>query len=602
MTVNPDRHHRNDENPSPASSVTAAENTPLLRSDTSSITARDVSPSPTRSPGDDDSGQPPLGWKRGTCIILGMWVLIFLQASNMSGISTTQSTIASDLDAYAYAMWFTSSYLIAMSSTAPLIGRLSMIFSPGLMILTSSLFFSLGAIVTSIAPSFAVFIFGRVLCGIGSGGVMTLCMILVIQLTSKRRRGLWIGLVNAGFTFGVSFGAVVFGALLPVIGWRLLFASQSPLALLAGISLYLSLPARSPSQFPPSSSSSSSGSLSKIDYPGAVTLALTITLLLYSLSNTFSLFPLLLSLITFLSFLSLESSHPSPILPLSLLSSRPILLSCLAQLGFMASRWTVLFYSPIFVLAVRGLSPAVAGSVLIPTNLGFGLGGLLAGALHIRRAGSFYFPSVLSLVLFTLALLSVGFCSTAASPWQTYVAVVFFNGLFTGAAINYSLAHLLHVSVPEMHFIVTGLLATFRGFAGSFGTAVGGGVFARTLTRSLRAGFDRLDMDPGRGGGGGGFPAVGREKLITILTGSPAKVWEAGFLTDAERVVAVASYEKALQVLYKSAAAVCVVVLIMQMGTGWTAPVGKQEEEQEEEEEEERTREAVREADPSMEA
>jgi MFS family permease len=118
-------------------------------------------------------------------------------ASNMSGISTTQSTIAADLDAYESAMWFTSAYMISMSSVAPLAGRLAMIFSPATMILLSSACFSAGALVTALAPSFAVFILGRVMLGIGSGGIMTLCMILVIQLTSKKRRGLWIGLTNA---------------------------------------------------------------------------------------------------------------------------------------------------------------------------------------------------------------------------------------------------------------------------------------------------------------------------------------------------------------------------------------------------------------------
>lgn len=115
----------------------------------------------------------------------------------MSGISTTQSIIAADLDAYESAMWFTSAYMISMSSVAPLAGRLAMIFSPGTMVLFSSGFFSLGALVTALAPTFAVFILGRVLTGAGAGGIMTLCMILVIQLTSKRRRGLWIGLTNA---------------------------------------------------------------------------------------------------------------------------------------------------------------------------------------------------------------------------------------------------------------------------------------------------------------------------------------------------------------------------------------------------------------------
>ena len=72
------------------------------------------------------------------------------------------------------------------------------------------------------------------------------------------------------------------------------------------------------------------------------------------------------------------------------LKSRGALLSCLAQLGIMAARWMVLFYSPAYALAVRGWSPASAGSVLIPTNLGFAIGGILAGGLHIKRAGSFW--------------------------------------------------------------------------------------------------------------------------------------------------------------------------------------------------------------------
>lgn len=72
-----DRHRHGDHDGS-ATSTIAAEDTPLLHSETSSsLTARDASP-PTGPKPVDDSEQP-LGWKRTTCIVLSMWVLIFLQ-------------------------------------------------------------------------------------------------------------------------------------------------------------------------------------------------------------------------------------------------------------------------------------------------------------------------------------------------------------------------------------------------------------------------------------------------------------------------------------------------------------------------------------------
>ncbi|SPQ20956.1 a3cd8e07-eb26-4bbc-94d6-23fef38e34f5 [Thermothielavioides terrestris] len=566
-------------------STAASEETPLLRSDTSSSqTARDVSPASQRPPGGDGAAEQPLGWKRTACIVLSMWALIFLQASNMSGISTTQSNIAADLDAYESAMWFTSAYMISVSSVAPLAGRLSMIFSPATMILLASNCFALGAAVTAVAPTFAVFILGRVLLGIGSGGIMTLCMILVIQLTSNKRRGLWIGLTNAGFTIGVSSGAVVFGALLPVLGWRLLFAAQAPLALFAGLAVSLSIP-----PFAANGSVKDKTTLQKLaglDYAGAAALTTTIVLFLYGLSGTIQPVPILLSFVTLAVFLAVETRASDPVIPLSVLKSRGVLLSCFSQLGFMAARWTVLFYAPIFVLAVRGLSPAVSGSVLIPTNAGFGLGGLIVGALHIRHAGSFWLPALASLSLFSAALFVLAFVSNAAASAGVYVAVVFLNGLCTGAALNYTLAHLLHLSSPDVHFIVTGLLSTFRGFAGSFGTAIGGGVFTRTLRGALTEGFRRLD--------GGGELDKAREKLISVLIGSPAAVWKEGVLSAPERAVAVFGYERALEILYKSAAAACVLVLVMQAGTGWTGPA--------EQEEDDEFGEALAEGDRTMEA
>ncbi|KAK3392156.1 major facilitator superfamily domain-containing protein [Sordaria brevicollis] len=595
------RHNGNadeaDVSSSPTLTASAAETTPLLNSETASSYTIGNEPPPTSSP-PASQDEKPIGFARGLSIALSMWALIFLQASNMSGISTIQSTIASDLSAYDSAMWFTGVYLITSSSVAPLIGRLSTIFTPGLMVLISSLFFSVGALVTSQATNLTVFMAGRVLVGIGGGGIMTLALILVIQLTSKKRRGVWIGLTNAGFTIGMSTGAVVFGALLPVIGWRALFWMQAPLGLLGGLGVYASIPSFVMSTGTPLApgdmEKTNLQKLKGIDYAGAVTLTTTIVLLLYSLSGRTGIHftPLVSSFGTFGLFLLIESRYASdPIIPLHILRSRGILLSCLSQLGFMSARWTVLFYAPIFALAVRGASPALAGSILIPTNLGFGTGGLLVGWLHMTHADhttskGYWFPSLLSMTIFGLAILAMGWVSNAATHMSWYVAVVFVNGLATGAAVNYTMAHLLHLSHVREHFIVTGLLATFRGFAGSFGTAIGGGIFGRELRGSLYKGFETLE----------GLTKERMEKLVTVLVGSPARVHEpGGFLTVAERVVAIRGYENALRALYQSAAVLCVIVLLVQAGTGWTAGGVSPEEEREIEE-------AIAEHDGRMEA
>lgn len=497
----------------------------------------------------------------------------------MSGMTMIQGHVAEDLEAYEGAMWFTSVYLIVTASTGPLAGRLATIFPLRSMILGAAFFFTVGAVITSQAASFAVFLVGRTLTGIGGGCIMTLALILILQLTSRRRRGLFVGMVNAGFTIGISTGAIVFGVLLPLVGWRSLFLLQAPVAVVAGIGVYYSIPIFSPP--PPTKKmedrSTTWQKLKTIDYTGAVLLISSIVLFLYGLSGTIRPLPMILSIIPLGLFVLNEYKiAPDPLIPVSILQSRGVLLSCLSQLGLMSARWTIIAYAPIFVLAVRGLSPTVAGAVLVPTNLGFGVGGVLVGWLHVRRAGSFWLPCLVSICLFTFALLGLSLTSDAASPAWLYVVLVFANGFCTGAALNYTLAHLLHVSSPGTHYISTSLLATFRGFAGSFGTSIGGGIFTRRLRSELIVGFTELD---GHSGSGNSTLSPERETLIRRLVGGPNLVFGGG-LSEVERGVAIHGYEVALRVMYTSAVLLMVFVLLIQAGTGWTEPADQEDEEE----------------------
>lgn len=137
----------------------------------------------------------------------------------MSGMTMIQGQIADDINSHAAASWFTAAYLIPLSSFASLAGRLATIFSPRSLVIPVGILFAVGSLITARATSFAVLVIGRAIAGTGGAFVLGQCVIFVLELTTKRRRGLYIALVNSGFTMGVSFGAVVYGALLPAIGW-----------------------------------------------------------------------------------------------------------------------------------------------------------------------------------------------------------------------------------------------------------------------------------------------------------------------------------------------------------------------------------------------
>lgn len=119
---------------------------------------------------------------------------------------------------------------------------------------------------------------GRVVSGIGAAGILTISIILVLEFSGKERRGLLVGLVNAGYTSGVALGAVVAGALLPITGWRALFWMQTPFVLLAGTAVFFSIPKSFASGPQSSDTETIRQKLAKIDYVGAVTLVMRYSL------------------------------------------------------------------------------------------------------------------------------------------------------------------------------------------------------------------------------------------------------------------------------------------------------------------------------------
>lgn len=548
----------------------STEQTPLIANAEETTTFLDPeaeadNASPTNNPNPQDHhhtlANQSLTLTRTCLVVFALGCLMFIQATNISMLTTIQSAIASDLDAFEKTSWFTSVYLIMMSALGPLNGKLCSVFTPRVSIFISSIFLAVGSVISAFAKGFNTFVVGRAVTGIGASGVFTISIIVVLELTGSRRRGVGIGLLNSGYTLGVAVGATVAGALLSVTGWRALFWLQAPIALVGGGILLVAMPATftAGDQAEAEKDLSTFTRLKRLDYAGAVTLTTSLVLMLYALSapKHIPIWPLVLAVFVGITFVSNEIylAH-DPIIPVTLLKSRGLFLTCLGTTGFMMARWSVLFYAPTYALAVRQWTPSSAGAILIPTNSGFAIGGLLVGWLHVKRPGSFYLPTLVGYGLFPITLAVLAALSKATSPAWLFILVVFICGFTTGASLNYNLAHLLHITPKETHYVATALLATFRGFAGSFGAAIGGGLFTRTLDTSLQTQFAEQGLE--------------RAVLIRRLLGSPALV---GQLHGVEKQIAIVGYQDALRLLWIVMALAAVAVFFVQAGVGWRGDV-----------------------------
>lgn len=124
------------------------------------------------------------------------WVGVFLGAIDASIIATLSAPIASEFQSLSLLSWIATAYLIANAACQPLSGRMTDIFGRGPGLVFSNVLFSLGNLICGVAKNEQTMILGRVIAGIGGGGLMSISTFLGSDLVPLRKRGVVQGLGN----------------------------------------------------------------------------------------------------------------------------------------------------------------------------------------------------------------------------------------------------------------------------------------------------------------------------------------------------------------------------------------------------------------------
>jgi predicted MFS family arabinose efflux permease len=134
------------------------------------------------------------------------------------------------------------------------------------------LILAVGQLVTGTAKDLQAYLIGRVIMGVGTAGNFPVALIVIIDLTSVKRRGLFMGLLNTAFTTGIAFGGVLAAALEHRLNWRPVFWLQIPFAVLAGVGIFFLMPTTIKQNDDKSEPQTLAQKIKSIDYIGVVTL------------------------------------------------------------------------------------------------------------------------------------------------------------------------------------------------------------------------------------------------------------------------------------------------------------------------------------------
>lgn len=128
-------------------------------------------------------------------------------------------------------IWSISITLAMRPAGALLFGTLADRYGRRRPLLFCVLFFSIVTALTPFAPNYTAFLVLRALYGIGMGGYWGIGASLVMESTPSRWRGLFSGIMQAGYPLGYLLAAVALRAIEPYFGWQSMFLSGLWLAL-----------------------------------------------------------------------------------------------------------------------------------------------------------------------------------------------------------------------------------------------------------------------------------------------------------------------------------------------------------------------------------
>jgi len=405
-------------------------------------------------------------------IFTAVMVPMFMAMIDQTLLATATPVVAADFHNLFDTSWIGTAYMLASAVMIPVYGRLGDRYGRRRMLVTALAVFVVGSLVCGASQSMHQLIAGRVLQGLGAGGLMSLSFAIIGELVPPRQRASYQGYFAMNSMAANMLGPVIGGLVVAHASWRWLFFVNLPLGLLATWRLM---------QLPTSKANADAPGIS--DPAGLALFAAGTASLLFGLSSAghrFDWWSWLTALFVgggvlgWMALLGLERRRlrqgTAPFFPVDLLGDRPTRLLLSTAVLSTACLLALVFYLPVYLQLGLHTGAARSGLLLTPVLLGFILGGTLSG----RRLGRTGDPKPIPIAgqaLSCLAFVGLGF----APPHLGVLAVLgFMAGLGLGPTMPVVQVTVQTLAGRENLGAATALTTLSRTMGAALGTALTG--------------------------------------------------------------------------------------------------------------------------------
>ena len=419
--------------------------------------------------------------------------------------------------------WIMAAYLVANTIAAPVYGYLGDVLGRRRLMFVALGIYICAGIFCAFAPNVWFLIGGRLVQGLGGGGLMSLSQALVGEAVPARERGNFQGYLAGIGVSSTAIGPIMGGYVTEHLGWRFVFLFNVPIALLA-VFLTMRLVAR------PGKRKADW----RFDFQGLLLFVVFVLPVMFGLEQaqrlSASKLPLIFSLFLLAGFaffvlLRHERKVASPLLPITLIKRRAIWMSNLMVMFQGAMLSSLVTFLPIYVRVLRGAPPSSMGWLLLPMMFGISIGSIISGRLVSHTGRTMIIPSLAlipSTALLTVYALVMPNLSMNQMSWLLGLTALMLGSVMSVVQVTVQL-----VSGPQN----MGAGAASVQFARSVGAAFGTALFAAVLFATLSlmdpdaASYFAALLDSGPDGAGIADPARRAE-----LDGVISTAFKAGFL------------------------------------------------------------------------